>query len=323
MRTRFAILLLLAAVSTRAAYDPLRLPEARLPEPADRTLTDTPRNREIPLRVYLPVSTNAAAVVLFSHGLGGSRENNGFLGRHWAARGYAAVFLQHPGSDESVWKSESAGKRLGAMKGAADAKNYLLRVKDVPTVLDALAEWNAKAGDPLRGRLDLEHIGMSGHSFGALTTQGVSGQQGRLQKLSFTDPRIDAAVMFSPSTPTAGGDPAKAFGSVKIPWLLLTGTRDVSIIGGATLEHRLGVYPALPPGSKYELVLHNAEHSAFSERALPGDKQTRNPNHHRLMLATTTAFWDAYLRGDKEAREWLDGEGAKALLEKEDRWQRK
>ena len=103
----------------------------------------------------------------------------------------------------------------------------------------------------------------------------------------------------------------------------MTGTKDLSLIGGATLENRLGVYPALPTGSKYELVLHDAEHSAFSERALPGDKHKRNANHHRLMLALTTAFWDAHLKQDAAALAWLNGNGPKGLLEKEDRWQRK
>jgi predicted dienelactone hydrolase len=310
-------------LSAAAAYDPLKLPEGKLPEPRDLTVTDATRNREIPIRVQLPVSTNAAPVVVFSHGLGGSRENNGFMARHWAARGYAVVNLQHPGSDDSVWKDEKGGQRLAAMRDAASASNYLLRMKDVPAALDQLAKWNAEPGHALRGRLDMENIGMSGHSFGALTTQGVSGQQAARGRISFTDPRIDAAVMFSPSTPTARGDHSKAFGSVKIPWLLMTGTKDVSVIGGATLDHRLGVFPLLPAGSKYELVLHNAEHSAFSERPLPGDKVERNPNHHRLQLALTTAFWDAHLRHDEAARAWLDGTGPDTLLEKEDRWRRK
>jgi hypothetical protein len=80
------------------------------------------------------------------------------------------------------------------------------------------------------------------------------------------------------------------------------------------------VFPLLPEGAKYELVLHNAEHSAFSERPLPGDKIQRNPNHHRLMLALTTAFWDSHLRQDPAARAWIDGSGPDALLEKADRW---
>jgi predicted dienelactone hydrolase len=114
--------------------------------------------------------------VLFSHGLGGSREGPAFLGEHWAGRGYLAVFLQHPGSDESVRKDVSPGQRLRAMEQAASARNFLLRARDVPAVLDQLERWNRSPGHPLVGRMDLGRIGMSGHSFGAVTTQAVSGQ---------------------------------------------------------------------------------------------------------------------------------------------------
>jgi predicted dienelactone hydrolase len=269
---------------------------------------------------YLPESTNAAPVVLFSHGLGGSRKGNAYLGNHWAARGYVVVFVQHPGSDDSVWKGRESGNGKKAMEQAASGENYLLRVKDIPAVLDQLEQWNSSGTHALQGRMDLERIGMSGHSFGAVTTQAVSGQTAG--RISFTDPRIKAAIAFSPSSPRRGKAGA-AFGSVAIPWLLMTGTKDLSIIGNTDLASRLAVYPALPPGSKYELVLHNAEHSAFSDRALPGDTEKRNPNHHRAILALGTAFWDAYLGEDADAGIWLDGEGAGSVLEEEDRWQRK
>ena len=72
----------------------------------------------------------------FSHGLGGNREGSAFLGKHWAARGYIAVFLQHPGSDDSVWKDVPVAQRLAALKVAAGFKDFLLRVQDVPAVLD-------------------------------------------------------------------------------------------------------------------------------------------------------------------------------------------
>jgi hypothetical protein len=137
-----------------------------------------------------------------------------------------------------------------------------------------------------------------------------------------TDSRIKAAIMFSPSSPRRG-DAKEAFGAVAIPWMLMTGTKDVAPIGEADVASRLAVFPALPPGHKYELVLDNAEHSAFTERALPGDHETRNPNHHRAILAISTAFWDAYLNGDAAAREWLNGKGPASVLEPKDRWRAK
>ena len=54
----------------------------------------------------------------------------------------------------------------------------------------------------------------------------------------------------------------------------MTGTHDLSVIGNADMQSRLAVFPS---GGKYELVLDGAEHSAFTDRALPGDSRKRNP----------------------------------------------
>ena len=318
-------LLFIAFTVHAADYDPLRAVTASKAAPVDFTVHDAKRDRDLPIRVYLPIEVKAAPVVLFSHGLGGSRENNPYLGRHWSARGYVVVFVQHPGSDESVWRGQGPARIPMAMKQAANAQNFMLRAADIPAVLDQLERWNAQSDHALHGRLDLAHVGMSGHSFGAVTTQAVSGQS-MLGSARLTDSRIKAAVMMSPSVPAAGS-PERAFGSVKLPWLLMTGTKDVARIGamniGGDLDSRLGLYPALPPGDKYELVLKDAEHGAFGERALPGEGMKPNPNHHRVILALSTAFWDAYLRGDAAAKTWLTGDGPRTVMEKDDRWQHK
>jgi predicted dienelactone hydrolase len=212
-------------------------------------------------------------------------------------------------------------QRLAALERAASPENFLLRVKDVGVVLDQLARWNEAASHALARRLDLRRVGMSGHSFGGVTAQAVSGQ--RLGGSdSFAAPRIKAAVVMSPSRPRQGS-PAEAFGDVALPWLLMTGTLDRAPIGAADPASRLEVFAALPAGGNYEVVLDGAQHSAFADRALPGDAARRNPSHHRAVLALSTAFWDAYLREDTAARGWLDGEGPRSVLEAGDRWGRK
>jgi predicted dienelactone hydrolase len=303
-------------------YDPLAVSAEYTSRFVDLTVQDSERNRDIPIRVYLPQAVLAAPVVLFSHGLGGSREGSGYLGKHWAARGYVTVFLQHPGSDTSVWKDEAPRRRMQAMREAASARNFLLRVKDIPAVLDQLDQWNKMDGHELAGRLDLRKVGMSGHSFGAVTTQAVSGQTTGRGKELLTDPRIDAAVIMSPSSPRRA-TPESAFGKISLPWMLMTGTKDTAPIGNADMKSRLAVFPALPPGGKYELVLFGAEHSSFTDRALPGDTEPRNPNHHRIILALSTAFWDAFLLDIESARQWLDGDGPRSVLDEQDKWRKK
>ena len=303
-------------------YTPLAISNDVKIEIVDTVFTDKDRNRDIPIRIFLPPEEKSAPIVFFSHGLGGNCRMNTFMGEGWAKRGYFTVFLQHPGSDESVWKDLPKEERMKALATAANMRTSLDRFKDVVFVLDELNRLNKTADSGYTGRMDTAHMGMSGHSFGAVTTQAVSGQRTMLGKAPFTDNRITAAIMFSPSRPKRVS-PEKAFGKVEIPWMLMTGTEDVANIGEGSLESRLAVYPALPPGSKYELVLAGARHSAFTDRYLPGDTGARNPNHHKAIMALSTAFWDTYLKNDPAAKKWLDGDGPQSILEEMDRWQRK
>ena len=234
----------------RAGYDPLAVGAER-PARVELVVRDAARSRDIPLLVYLPKATTPAAVVLFSHGLGGSREMGAFLGEHWARRGYVTVFLQHPGSDVDVWQGKPRGQGRASLVSAASAQNFLLRVRDVTAVLDQLGRWQSASVHELSGRLDMARIGMSGHSFGAVTTQAVSGQTFQAGIIA-ADSRIKAALPMSPSTPQRGSA-STAFAAVKIPWLVMTGTLDSSPIGNASAASRREVFVALRPPSKYEL----------------------------------------------------------------------
>lgn len=314
-----ALMLICAFTAAAQGYDPLAVNTNVPPKILDLTMHDAARDRDIPIRVYLPSGTAPAPVVLFSHGLGGTREGSVFLGQHWAERGYVAVFPQHIGSDDSVWKGKGMGEGMIDMNRAASVQNFLLRVKDVSAVLDQLAIWNTATNHPLSGRMNLKKIGMSGHSFGAVTTEAVSGENFPAGGQRYTDPRITAAIAFSPSSPKMG-TPARAFGAVKIPWMLMTGTKDTAPIGNSDVASRLAVYDNLQGAPKFEVVLNNAEHSVFTDRALPGDHEPRNPNHHRVILAFSTAFWDVYLKDDPAAKAWLNGDGPRSVMQPEDAW---
>lgn len=313
--------LLFAAAMTAAAdsYDPLAVGKAKVrSETFD--VRDAKRERTIPIRAYFPEANEPAPVILFSHGLGGSRDNNPYLGNHWAKRGYAVVFIQHPGSDESIWKNERPLKRMAAMTAAASGESFMDRNRDVPAVIDALETWNREKGHVLEGLLDLDHIGISGHSFGAVTTQAVAGQAFGGGRISFTEKRIDAALMMSPSIPKRG-DPADAFASIAIPCLLMTGTLDDSPIGETTPESRLEVFPNLTNAPAWQVVFDKATHMSFGDRDL-AVKEQKGDRYHKAILALSTAFWDANLKGEKPAKAWLNGGGARKALAPEDTWQR-
>ena len=313
--------LLFAPMACASPADPSQPPPAAHGATETFALTDAERARTLPVRIVLPETTAPAPVVIYSHGLGGNLDVAGYLVDYWARSGYVVVVIQHPGSDDSVWEGKGPGAAMKALKQAANAENYVARLEDVHFVLDQLERLNRD--DPrFAGRMDLSHIGMSGHSFGARTTEGVSGQSLPHAGPRFTDPRIDAAIMFSPSV-SKTSDPEEQFADVSIPWMLMTGTEDIAPVGGETLEDRLAVYPALPPGGKYELVLYGAQHSAFTDRKLRPGQPQRNPAHHPDIEVLSTAFWDAYLKGDADTKAWLDGPGPKSILDPKDEWERK
>ena len=303
------------------AYDPLAIESSpALPAPLDLDVVDEGRERTIPVRVWLPSHDRPAPVILFSHGLGGARDGNAYLGRHWSARGSCVVFLQHAGSDEAVWRDLPFPERLPALRKAINLSTTLDRYRDVSAVLDRLKAWNGEAGGPLDGRLDPARVGIAGHSFGAVTAQGVTGQRTADGRTPFTDRRIGAALLMSPSLPRIA-DGQSAFGGIAIPWMIMTGTEDDSPVGNATPQSRREVFSALPPGEKYELVLFQGEHQAFGDRVLPGSKRPRDPNHHRVVLALSTAFFDAFLRGDAVAQGWLESDAPRSVLAEGDLWQ--
>ncbi|MDA0590353.1 MAG: acetylhydrolase [Planctomycetota bacterium] len=288
--------------SVAIADDAISIREVRF-EPNDES-----RSRVVPLKVYIGNSRTPQPVVLFSHGLGGSRENNAYLGKHWAAAGYVAVFMQHAGSDDEVLKSARAGQKLAALKAAVSAIASRERFADVPFVIDQLEQWNKQVGHELQGKLNLTRIGMSGHSYGAATTLAVAGQTFPLNR-SFHDQRIDAFLAMSPQ-PGKGQEPKKAFGHIAKPFLCMTGTKDASPID-PTLKPstRREVYAAFPAGDKYQLVFDGAEHLAFGDsRGLR--TRGRNPKHHPAIQEISVHFWNAYLKDDATSKSWLQSNRA-------------
>jgi len=251
-------------------------------------------------------------VVIFSHGLGGSRDGYEYLGRHWAGHGYVSVHLQHLGSDTAVWKDKE--DRMGAMrKAAATLDNSMQRPADVTFAIDRLAELNAAKDGPLAGRLDLARLGMAGHSYGAWTTLAVAGQVFVGREPRLRDPRVKAAIPMS--APAAKPwQRATAYGAIRIPLLHMTGTRDTSPIGDTTAEERRVPFDGIDGAEQYLLTFTGGDHMVFSGRPRTMGGGENDKRFQNLILQSTTAFWDAYLRGDAAAKAWLADGGFKAVL---------
>jgi len=287
--------------------------------------------RVLPLKIYYPKEAAAERypLIIMSHGLGGTREACMYLGTTWAEQGFVVIAMQHEGSDRDVIKNSKRGEQMEALKKAINTDSYLKRIQDVSATIDQAAKWNRDRSHPLFDKLNMNQVGMCGHSFGAVTTQAVSGQRNALMGDQFTDTRIKAAFMMSPSIPKKFGKPdttgaKKAFSKVAIPWLLMTGTEDRAIITPqVTPESRQLVFENLPEGDKYQLVLNGAKHMAFSDRLLFGKKHP-HPAHHRSIQIISTSFYKAHLTNGaegKKAKDWLQSEAVKTMISPKDSWE--
>lgn len=265
---------------------------------------DTARARRVPVRLYLPEAARAATpapLVVFSHGIGGSRQGYSWLGRHWASRGYASLHLQHVGSDRSLWGGNPF-ELVGRLQGAAQDAEALARVRDLSFALDQLL-----AGE-LAPRLDAQRIVAAGHSYGANTVLLASGaavqRDGR--ELSLRDPRIQAAIVLSAPPFYGETAPERILGPVRVPSLHVTATEDVIRIPGywSGAEDRVAVFDATGSTQKTLAVFAGGSHSIFTDRAGTGGAQL-NQQVKEATRALSLAFLDSVFKGDARGlAEW-------------------
>jgi dienelactone hydrolase len=261
---------------------------------------DSARGRLVPVRLYLPHDGPAAqphALVVFSHGIGGSRRGYSYLGRHWAAQGYASLHLQHVGSDRALWLGNPLGLP-GRLQAAAQDGEATARVRDLSFALDQLLS------GPLAGRIDPGRIVAAGHSYGANTTLLAAGalveRDGRL--LSLREPRIRAAIVISAPPFYGEASPEKVLGGIGVPSLHITATEDVIRVPGyySPAADRVAVFNATGGPAKALAVFEGGSHSIFTDRAGTGGALL-NPQVKAATQALSTAFLAAVFSGDSTA----------------------
>jgi predicted dienelactone hydrolase len=312
-----------------AAYDP-RAPAMPVAEEL-AAWTDAARGRTIPVKIYSPrpgAARERLPAVVFSHGLGESRESFHYLGTRWAQQGYIAVFVSHPGSDyESI-------ERDGMPRGDT-ARTWDPRPGDMRFVVDRLV--SGATGSPLLdGRVDAERLAAGGQCLGATTaffTVGLRVRGPGGTPYASPDPRIKAAIALSPQMPIEkmlaqspiarllsfeGGSSDLYEGSwsqIDRPAMVVTGSEDFSYFRAVrdNPELRRMAYDNMPGGAKFLVDVLGAGHEAFtdSDPWYPAFGK-RDPRHHELIATATTAFLDAYLKEEPAARRWLIGDTLEA-----------
>ena len=278
---------------------------------------DASRNRTVPVKIYYPGgAAGPFPVIVFSHGLGGSREGYAYLGRHWAGCGYVSVHVQHLGSDSAVWEDAPLGDVLQNLRrSGANLANVTNRPLDVRFAIDQLVILN-QTNSPLKQRLDLDRIGVAGHSFGAFTTLAIAGETFVARNgmpVTMSDPRVKAAIPMSSPVPFIKARLDEAFGSIRIPCLHMTGTRDASPIGETTPQERRLPFDHSNHADRFLITFKDGDQMIFSGRARMrgGEKDAA---FQKLICIASTAFWDGYLKGDASAKAWFEGGGLQGVL---------
>ena len=258
-RLLLAVLLLpfLAGAALASAYETL-----------DLDWVDASRQRSVPVRLYWPGGEQPVALVVFSHGIGGSRRGYSYLGEHFASRGVASLHLQHVGSDRSLWGGNPFSL-LGRLQDAAREGEALERVRDLRFALDQVL-----AHETFGARIDRARIAAAGHSYGANTVMLASGaaivRDGR--PVEMRDARIRAAVLLSAPPFYGEKDPAPILRPVTLPTLHITATEDTIRIPGfySPVDDRLAVFEAVGSPFKALAVFEGGSHSIFTNRRASG-----------------------------------------------------
>lgn len=209
------------------------------------------------------------ASVVFGHGFSMNRSRYDFYGQHLATHGYVVVLMNF--------------KDLFTQN----------QVSDMRACLDWLEDQNADPSSWLSGALDIDMMGVSGHSMGG----GVS------LAATAVDPRIDACVPLAPVVETAALEAALA------PTILLGGDRDGIIPLKDMRDPWLAA--AIPPTEF--ITIWGANHNQFMdvsyfwEDLLDGVPTITRSEQQRIANFYSTAAYGYYLKGIGAYRSYLFG----------------
>ena len=267
------------------------------------TIRDSVRNRNIPIRVRVPVGALQPLPVIFimpgggaalsTPSTGGTTGWGGILG----ATGAAVIHMSSPTYSQSAYCTDF---QVPANECSNAVPSWRIsRALDMTTVLNQLALVSSLAGV----QLDATRVGVTGHSSGAGAVLLLAGATVDISPtvtgVSLGDSRFSAFLANSP--PGAAGNTgftSASFATITQPLLMQSGSND--FVNEQTPAIRQAVFSDMAAGDKY-LAFYtstDATHGAFDVENAPASLKA-------YIGRVGTAFFDAHLRGSASARSWL------------------
>jgi len=273
---------------------------------------DFSRNRSIPIKIYVPRSEEKAPVILFSHGIGGSLESCAYLANAWAAQGFVCILVQHPGSDENVWKGKV--RILNEFKSAYERNwSSRTRAKDLLFVLNGL-EQIVQSHEQFAARMDMDKIGVGGIDLGALAALLLAGQVPPDHGESLYDSRVKAVLALSPPVRTMHISYQEIYQPITAPTLFITGTKDDGIIGSTKAVHRRIPFDAMDQCQRYLITLDGGDHRIYGGRVLSFLGGRDDAKFQWGIIRSSSCFWRAFLQEDPAAAQAMDNSGWASLV---------
>jgi len=276
-------------------------------EVSDAVLHDAKRNKDLHLRLIYPKNDGKYPVIIFSHGAGGSQSCCDLLTRHWASYGYVALQPTHEDSLSQRQASEDVGFLQAVRDALHQPKLWRSRPEDISFLLDSLPEL-VRQIPSLAGKIDVDRVGVGGHSMGSFTAEAIAGALVDLPGQSgtdFTDSRVKAVLCLSPQGPGQFGLNEHSFDRMKLPYLGVTGSQDSLGPMASPAWHKIP-FERSQSGDKYHVLIQGANHMSFVRPVSSGFRQSaRSEPILDYTNSFSLAFWDAYLKSNERARKFL------------------
>jgi predicted dienelactone hydrolase len=233
----------------------------------------------VQVTVWRPVRVSGPApLIIFSHGYTGSSTQSIFLTSALAAHGYLVIA---PNRKDSL-RGDRWGEKPTTVPGFLNPANwsdasFTDRRDDILAIVKAL-----KSDPAWAGAIDWKRFGLAGHSLGGYTVLGLAGAWP-----SWKMPGIKAVLALSPfCTPYLV---KHTLGSIHVPVMYQGGTVDFGIT--PYVKKSGGAYDQTPSPAYY-VDLDGAGHFAWTNL---------NPRFQSTIVSYSVAFFDRYVKGDRDA----------------------